>query len=476
MNLSGNLLRHGKLLCMTASAWTAALLVCACAIAAQPAPGTTSAVDTTIFARPRPEPPTGAPAAPAYHPQKWVKKQVEEKDCLFLFAVIGDPHVSYAGGQDTRYIKAMDVSPAVLANCVHDINGHSPSVDFAVELGDVADLGMALEFAMGSAIFDSLACPLYAVLGNHDAFQSDHKAGWKAFAKRDSATYAFNFKGMHFIVIDCTLDPYASPFVDCDTTLRDWVRRDLAANHDKPTIVFSHFNMWERHWNPMFDTTATYAEYRGMPELRRVLEEAGNVVAVINGHVHANRVERHQGIYYLDVSATVVGPPSIRYFYVYPDRIEATFSYISDRSLFNRVTALCPVCMFCFDSQQVCEFVDGQIADKEFVMPLGAGADAGVASIPGSDPQAELTLTARCSEAGHIRAVFSSNLVGVLEVSLHDVLGRRLGKCSLWKDGPQLDADLGSHIPGIGRLPSGVYFVRATIGGVARTVKVILLA
>ena len=465
---------HINLLHLTAWAWAAAFLVGACSLAAEPTPGPTSAIaDTTILVLPQPGPHSGMPAAPSYRPGKWVQKQIEDKDCLFLFAVIGDPHLSYLGGQDTRYIKAMDAGPAILANCVHDINRHSPSVDFAVELGDVADLGAPVEFAMGRAIFDTLACPLYPVLGNHDDFQSDHKAGWKAFAGRDSATYAFNFRGMHFIVIDCTLDPYAPPYVDCDSTLRSWVQQDLAANHDKPAIVFSHFNMWMRYWNPMFDTTATYAEYRGMPELRHVLEDAGNVVAVINGHVHANRVERHQGIYYIDVGATVVGPPSIRYFYVYPDRIEATFSYISDQSLFNSVTALCPLCMFCFDGSQVCAFVDGQVSDKQFVMPLRA--DAGVVASTPAASEADLALRARCSEAGHIQALVSSDLVGVVEVSLHDVLGRRLGKCSLWKDGPELDADLANSMPSIGRLPAGVYFVRASLKGTARTAKVVLL-
>jgi len=412
------------------------------------------------------------PARPAAaHP---VEKKIDDKLELFIFAVIGDSHIRFAGGPDSRYLKDMEDAPAILANYVRDINAHVPAVNFAVHLGDLTDLGTHEEFAIAKQVMDSLVCPLRPVLGNHDNFQSDHKQGWLDFAGIPSTDYSFDVQGFHFIVIDCTLDPYVTPYVDCSAGLRAWVTADLAANPGKPTIVLSHYNMWQRPWNPMFDTTRVYAEYRGMPELRQILENSGCVVAVINGHVHANRMEVHNGIYYIDVGATLVGPPSIRYFYVYPDKIEVAYAYISDRHLFDRVTALCPLCTDCFDPSLVCAFIDGSREQKQFTIPVAPCGGSGVttvASVPGERPR----VAVRRDADGHIRALVSSEATGVVDISLDDVRGRCLGRCNVWKGGPDLDADLTDDLADLDHLPAGIYFVRASLLGRAATAKMVLI-
>jgi hypothetical protein len=148
---------------------------------------------------------------------------------------------------------------------------------------------------------------------------------------------------------------------------------DLAPNRNKPTFILSHYNLLARDWNARFDTTMQYVEYGGMAELRRILEESGNVIAVINGHVHANRVEVRRGIHYIDVGATLVGPPSIRYFYVFPDSVVVTYDYISDCSLFNYAVDVASQCTHCFDPEVVSGFIDGERWDKEFTIPIRPG-------------------------------------------------------------------------------------------------------
>jgi hypothetical protein len=110
-----------------------------------------------------------------------------------------------------------------------------------------------------------------------------------------------------------------------------------------------------------------------MAELRKVLEEAGNVVAVINGHVHANRVEIHNGIHYIDIGATLVGPPSIRYFYAFPDSIVVTYDYISNCTLFAYAVNQASLCTHCFDPVRVSAFIDGDKSDKEFTIRMEPG-------------------------------------------------------------------------------------------------------
>ncbi|MFH1314058.1 MAG: metallophosphoesterase [Candidatus Eisenbacteria bacterium] len=184
---------------------------------------------------------------------------------------MGDSHISTSPIDNLRFMKALSISGKLLANYVHDINSHVPPVDFVLHLGDITDMGLTWEFARARRILDSLDCPVYSVLGNHDNFGSSRKQFWKKFEGRDSTSYTLDYGGFHFIFIDCTPDPCDPAKVGCDGTLRAWVAQDLAINHSKPTFVISHYNMWTRGWNAEFDTTGSYVEHTGMPELRRVL-------------------------------------------------------------------------------------------------------------------------------------------------------------------------------------------------------------
>ncbi len=384
--------------------------------------------------------------------------------------VIADSHVTPHMADDYRYIKASSISRELLANFVGDINRHVPPVDFAAHLGDVTEHGIAGEFAEARVILDSLRCPLYPVVGNHDNFQSDAKQAWMDCFGLDSTHYAFDYYGMHFIVIDCTLQPYVPPRVHCHAVERAWVQQDLAANADKPAIILSHYNMWERGWCATFDTTCHYQEYEGMAFLREILEEAGNVVAVINGHVHANRVEVHNGIYYIDINATLVGRPSIRYFYVYPDRIEVDYEYISDDGLFGHVQGLCPSCMYCFDPYAVCDFIDGEEGDKRFTIPYGAQAAGVECGVPRA-----FDLDIVRDGAGRLLARIAGGREGIVALAVYDVRGRRIEASKVYKDEGAVVIDLGRELPGLADISGGVYFVSATIGGTTRTSKLPLV-
>jgi len=393
-----------------------------------------------------------------------------QEDHLFAFAVIADSHIKVSTSDDYRYIKAESISRELLANFVRDINSHVPPVDFTVHLGDITEAGTLQEFTWAGIVLDSLDCPLYPVVGNHDNFEGDYKQNFLDFSGLDSTHYCFDYFGINFIVIDCTLPRYLPPYVHCDYIVRTRTARDLAAKPDMPAIIFSHYNMWERYWNATFDTTEGYAEYLGVPWLREALEDAGNVLAVVNGHVHANRVEVHNDIYYIDVNATLVGRPSIRYFYVYANRIEVDYEYISDETLFNHVKGLCPLCTSCFDRDSVCAFVDGTVEDKRFTIPY----DGKLAHVSRRAPCAfELDISR--DDRGRLTATVASERSGVLGLSLYDVRGRRIDACRVYKGEEVLTVDLGSELPGLAGLPRGIYFISATLGGATRNRKIPVL-
>ncbi len=330
-------------------------------------------------------------------------------DPIFVFAVIADPHIPdsrmFPPQDDYRYLKAMSVAEDLLEVHVQDINSHSQDVDFTLVLGDISDKGKAWELNRAAAILNELDAPYYPVVGNHDNFQDDNKQAWKDAFGRDSTSYIFIWEGFKFIVIDPTLDPYDPPdhTVRFDEDLRDWVRSELEDDPEMPTFLVGHYPLLNRCWSAEFrvfervgqtclaaeDDHITedppvsergypdpehlnyYRVYQGGRELREVLEDYGNVIASLNGHVHANRAEEHNGITYIDVAATLVGSPCIRYFYVYSNRVEVDFEYISDGSLLSHVRSLCPNCLRCSYPDRVCGFIGGRLEDRRFTVWVG---------------------------------------------------------------------------------------------------------
>ena len=63
------------------------------------------------------------------------------EEILFVFAAIADSHIKRYQFDDYRFLKALSICRELLANCVADINSHSPPVDFVVHLGDITDFG-----------------------------------------------------------------------------------------------------------------------------------------------------------------------------------------------------------------------------------------------------------------------------------------------------------------------------------------------
>jgi calcineurin-like phosphoesterase family protein len=331
----------------------------------------------------------------------------EDNQPLFVFAAIGDAHISddrmIPGFDNSEYLTAGSIVKELLTNYVNDIRNHVPRVDFTIVLGDISDKAKAWELNKAAEILNNLNSPYYPIVGNHDNFQDDDKAAWKSAFGYDSTHYVFHHKGFKFIVIDPTLNPYDPPdyTVLFDEKTRGWVRSELIKDPSEPTFLINHYPLLNQCWNAQFETftkvgqnclfakvqsatedqestrtrwssTPKVPRYYGVPDggedLRSILENYGNVIASINGHVHANRIEDFNGITYICVGATLVGRPSVRYFYVYSNRVEIDYEYISDRTLFDHVSNMCPNCGKCYDPNSVCSFIDGRLSDRRSVI------------------------------------------------------------------------------------------------------------
>ena len=102
--------------------------------------------------------------------------------------------------------------------------------------------------------------------------------------------------------------------------------------------------------------------------MRRLLASAGNVVAVVNGHVHANRLEIHAGIPHVEVGSPCIAGGSIRYFHVYRDRTEMTFERLSDENLQAHAEAVARRSPRLEDIDHALELIDGRVEDRVAVL------------------------------------------------------------------------------------------------------------
>lgn len=181
--------------------------------------------------------------------------------------------------------------------------------DFAVELGDFIDEAATVEGEIAhlktiEAEFAKFRGPRHYVLGNHCVWTLTKEQFYANCAAKRSP-YSWDHAGFHFIVLDACFradgTAYgAKNFKWTDTEIpeaqRRWLAEDLAAAR-KPTIVFAHQRL---------DITGDYA-VKSAPVVREILERAGNVLAVFQGHHHRNDYREVGGIHYCTLMAMVEG-------------------------------------------------------------------------------------------------------------------------------------------------------------------------
>ncbi len=195
---------------------------------------------------------------------------------------------------------------------------NASSVDFVIELGDFingwvvfgADPGDPARIpsilAWADGLYAAFSGPRYYVVGNHDLFNLD-KAQIREILGLERTYSSFDVEGFHFVILDVQ---YAEDGSDLANTYSGvagfvpetelaWLREDLRANAERPTVVFVH---------QMLDS---YVEEWGrpivanQPDVQRVFSDAGNVVAVLQGHDHGYRADRVGDIAYVTFRALV---------------------------------------------------------------------------------------------------------------------------------------------------------------------------
>jgi hypothetical protein len=227
------------------------------------------------------------------------------------FGLVTDCHYADVEPAGTRFYRE---SRDKLAECVARMNDEN--VDFLIELGDFKDQGRppvereTLSYLQAiETVFQRFDGPTYHVLGNHD-MDSISKAQCLARMKNtnvdaDRSYYSFDVRGLHCVVLDANYTSAGKDYdhgnfdwTDANVPARelDWLGKDLAAASG-PVVAFVH---------QLLDGTGS-VYVKNAADVRDVLQGAGNVLAVFQGHHHAGSYSCISGVHYYTLKALVEG-------------------------------------------------------------------------------------------------------------------------------------------------------------------------
>jgi len=220
--------------------------------------------------------------------------------------IFTDSHYTDRERRGSRYYRD---SPAKLAQFVETMNETKPA--FAIVLGDYTDMRAGAEEKAADlkriqAVYARLKVPRHYVIGNHD-LDVFSKPQFVDGTGMPAPHYSFDSGAFHCIVLDANyrkdFSHYrAGNFNWTDTWVppdeQKWLAADLKKTKGK-CVVFVH---------QCLDDEEGAHGIKNAPDVRKLLEESGKVVAVVNGHNHRGRFSKINGIPYFTMRAMVEGP------------------------------------------------------------------------------------------------------------------------------------------------------------------------
>lgn len=186
---------------------------------------------------------------------------------------------------------------------------HQEKVARVVELGDLIDAADSVDVELGyletiRALWSKAPGEKHFVLGNHcvDMLTKDEFLGGVG-AKESFGS--FDEGGFHFIILDACFRHDGKPYGRKNAQWTDpnipgfeveWLKDDLAKTN-LPVVVLVHQRL---------DVGKPYG-VKNAEEVRKVLESAGNVRLVLQGHSHKNDYHEINRIHYVTLVAMVEG-------------------------------------------------------------------------------------------------------------------------------------------------------------------------
>lgn len=180
---------------------------------------------------------------------------------------------------------------------------------FMVELGDLIDRADTVSTELSwlkkiNQSFSAICDEQHYVLGNH-CVDTLTKQEFLGAVGQKQAWYSFDRQDVHFVILDSCFRSDGTAYqrknfewTDANIPAEEleWLQSDLQQNN-LPTIVFAHQRL----------DVADNHGVRNNADVRKILQESGNVRAVFQGHSHQNDLHEISGISYCTLAAMVEG-------------------------------------------------------------------------------------------------------------------------------------------------------------------------
>lgn len=227
---------------------------------------------------------------------------------MIRIALISDIHIGPPGYNKGIKRKLTDYSEQAIIEFVSQVSSGNEFA-FVVQLGDlIEDTNNEVDrdnFQRGLALFEPLSVPTYHLIGNHDTLNMDLDSVCMLLGY-STPYYSFDYEGFHFVFLHSFVPEPGVPGITIPGKEIEWLSADLAGT-EKPVIVFMHHSLADQNLegNPWFENHPRGCLVENRVEVREILKKAGNVAAVINGHLHWNNITHHDGIPYITIQSAV---------------------------------------------------------------------------------------------------------------------------------------------------------------------------
>jgi hypothetical protein len=215
------------------------------------------------------------------------------------FSVITDIHYGFDVGN-----KLGSKAPRLMEGFIKAVNKYNP--DCVVDMGDRiscrnrdTDMGYARQL---KEQFNRVAAPVNHLVGNHDAkFMS--REDNQDITGSPGTSYSKDYNGYHLVFWNPGVTIQRPDGLTIGDDELQWLKDDLAAT-DKPAIIFTHVPLDNdapdlEEEMKTFSGVAGRFYYKQGHEVRKVMEEAGNVIMCMAGHRHTKRHREINGIHYI---------------------------------------------------------------------------------------------------------------------------------------------------------------------------------
>ncbi len=228
----------------------------------------------------------------------------DDQESILKVGLVTDLHYADKPPAGSRHYRE---TPDKLAEAAEHFGKHDP--EFIVELGDFIDAADSVDAELGylkriNRDFSAICKERHYVLGNH-CVHTLTKQEFLDGVEQPKSYYSFDSGDFHFVVLDSCFrsdgEPYGRKnFKWTDPNIPaaelEWLQADLN-NTTKRTVVFAHQRL---------DVSNDYG-VKNAADVRKVMEESGNVLAVFQGHSHKNDHKDIGGIHYCTLVAMVEG-------------------------------------------------------------------------------------------------------------------------------------------------------------------------